>query len=253
MESEQVLDRINEQVIIFFKKILSDKAWEITQLIFEYNQTASMRFTFYIDSNAVYIRIFDLDIDLENSIKSYFKSQFIQNNQLLGYNEGVDKWNKAIFEYSKDGTLKSEYVWDNAQKIEEEKSTAYHFCHWLQRRLTTMMYEESGFDKRKWDRATGEFWVNDQEVKFVGKAFNKRNQESLININLESWDVRKALIEHFEITNNGILKDFWQPWNKLTIRVFQDDYFRESEHTDYSLDKGDGIAEKIEGLPVKYN
>ncbi|MDR6563968.1 MULTISPECIES: hypothetical protein [unclassified Arcicella] len=252
MKKEQLLATINENVKTFFQKLLIDKEFSTASIYFEFSPSASMNFILLINKEITYLSIFNLDDEVIDSIKKYFKTQFIQFHPSLGFKPDIEKWNKAVFEYFKDETLNTSYVWDQGLYIKKMKRAAYNFSHWVQGRLTTMMFEEGGFDKRKWHRATGEFWItNNNEVTFVGRAFNKRNTEHPININLDSWHVRESFIEHYEMTNHGLLKEFWKPWNKLTIRVFYDDYFRELEHTDYSLDNGNGIAEKIEGLPVE--
>jgi hypothetical protein len=47
----------------------------------------------------------------------------------------------------------------------------------------------------------------------------------------------QALVEHYEITNQGILREAWKPWNKLAIHSPHNDlpYSGMAEHVFYTL------------------
>jgi hypothetical protein len=100
--------------------------------------------------------------------------------------------------------------------------------------------------KRKFNRIHWTFEVRNGEALFDIYSVNSKNQK--LPVELKEMGVmfnvgddlvyfekywKSRLLNHYEETHNGILKDVWQPWNKIVIRIPPNGYLDEKEDIDY--------------------
>ena len=92
--------------------------------------------------------------------------------------------------------------------------------------------------------------VKNGEASLEVYSINKKNQKLPIDLSINGTQLYKVndkslyfeefwkykLLEHYELTNNGILKDVWKPWNKIVIQIPPNGYLDEKEDVDYYLD-----------------
>ena len=91
--------------------------------------------------------------------------------------------------------------------------------------------------KRKFERIIWILWIKDELPYFDLYSINKKNQKFQIDLFEYYEDLcNKDLLEHYEVTNNGILKDVWKPWNKIVISIPPNGYLNENEYIAYYLD-----------------
>ncbi len=84
MKNEQLLAIINENVKVFFQKLLIEKEFSTASISFEFSPNGSMNFILLINKEITYLSIFDLDREFKDSVTKYFKTQFIQFHPSLG-------------------------------------------------------------------------------------------------------------------------------------------------------------------------
>ena len=91
--------------------------------------------------------------------------------------------------------------------------------------------------KRKFKRIVITYWIKDGLPHFELYSINKKSQKLPIELDDEYIkNTNEILKKHYELTNNGILKDVWKPWNKIIIRIPTNGYLDEKEDVDYYLD-----------------
>jgi hypothetical protein len=128
-------------------------------------------------------------------------------------------------------------------------SSADVFPQWVNERIMSLIYETefpNGPTERDddgdslyvstWDRGVFTFRINKGKIDsdiLLCKGENERR----IEVPLPGYFI-KAMFEHHEITNTGILKDNWKPWNKLAIHSPHNDlpYSAMDNHVFYSLE-----------------
>ena len=157
------------------------------------------------------------------------------------------------FEINPDGSYTSRYWFDEERLYKEEYNLAIlrakDFPHAAANGLVNYHFFEIKF-KRKFTRIHWIFEVKNGEAFFDIYSINQRNQ--ILPIELEATGVtpfnigseivyfdkfwKYNLLEHYEATNNGILKDVWKPWNKIFISIPPNSYLNENEDIAYYLD-----------------
>jgi hypothetical protein len=171
----------------------------------------------------------------------------------LQYIEEGKIYSDVEFEINPYRSYVSRYWFDEARLLKEEYDTAMlsakDFPHAAATNLVNYYFFEIKF-KRKFTRI---HWII--QVKNEGEAFfevylvNQRNQKLPVELQETGlmFDIRNQivhfekywkykLLEHYEVTHNGILKDVWKPWNKIIINIPPNGYLNENEDIEYYLD-----------------
>ncbi len=197
----------------------------------KYNKGASTTSIYYKNDSKK--QQLDLELDLLISIMGIYNEENSKQQQLS--NQLV--WNTVILEVNTDGTYKSQYLYDVEKVKADELITAQDFSASLANHLVNHYLFVNVKFKRKFERIIWTFWIKDGLPCFDLYSINKKNQKFKIDL-LEYYEdsCKKALSEHYEATNNGILKDVWKPWNKIIISIPPSGYLNENEDIAYYLD-----------------
>ena len=160
---------------------------------------------------------------------------------LLNFASEGKIYSDVEFEINLDGSYTSRYWFDEERLYEEEYNGALRnakdFNHAMANYLINHQLSYLQKFKRKFERIVWIFWVENELPFYELYSINKKNQK--IHIELEKkYDktVKELILGHYEVTNNGILKDVWKPWSKIVIRIPPNGYLDEKEDIDYYLD-----------------
>lgn len=141
------------------------------------------------------------------------------------------------------------YAWSDEQYIQDKLESAQVFPQWVNERMMALIYESefpNGPTEKDedgdplyvstWDRGVFTFSITNGKVDndiLLYKGENERRME----IHLPGY-FTSAMLEHHAITNSGILKDHWKPWNKLVIQSPHNDlpYSAMDNHVFYSFE-----------------
>ena len=188
-----------------------------------------------------FMEMYDLLID---DFQKYFSELHLNNNH---YN--LPEWNTVHFEIESNGEYLSKYWYDAERVISEKVSIEKDFPHAAATNLVNYHFFDIKF-KRKFTRIHWTMEVKNGEAFFEVCSINKKNQLLSIDVSVNGTQLYRVdgkslyfggfwkykLLEHYEATNNGILKDVWKPWNKIVIRIPPNGYLDEKEDIDYYLD-----------------
>jgi hypothetical protein len=92
--------------------------------------------------------------------------------------------------------------------------------------------------------------VKNGEAFFEVYSINEKNKQLPIDVSVKGTQLyqidskslyfegfwKYKLLEHYEVTHNGILKDVWKPWNKIILSIPPNGYLNENEDIEYYLD-----------------
>ena len=188
-----------------------------------------------------FMEMYDLLID---DFQKYFSELHSNNNHY-----SLPEWNTVNFEIKSNGEYQSKYWYDEERVISEKLSIEKDFPHAAATNLVNYHFFDTKF-KRKFTRIHWTMEVKNGEAFFEVYSISKKNQQLSIDISVngtqlyliddkslyfeEFW--KNQLLKHYQVTNNGILKDVWKPWNKIIISIPPDGYLNENEDIEYYLD-----------------
>jgi hypothetical protein len=224
MELTELVETIISQIL----PVIQDKETICIEQYF--NKNAGSVFHLYYKKDHTKQQI-DISIKIISPAMKVFRPVFL-NPEVYG----LPKWNTVTFEVEPNGEYKCKF-WNNNEKIKiDELITAKDFAASMANHLVNYYLFDTVKFKRKFEQIIWTFWIKDGMPYFELYSINKKNQKLSIEL-LEYYEdsCKKALSEHYEATNNGILKDVWQPWNKIVIRIPPNGYLDEKEDIDYYL------------------
>lgn len=217
-----------KNVILSDKKLLHPN--EVICYEAKYKKGASTTSIYYKNDSKK--QQLDLELDLLISIMGIYNEE--HSKQQLS-NQFV--WNTVILEINMDGTYKSQYSYDVEKVKADELITAQDFSASLANHLVNHYLFVNAKFKRKFERIIWTFWIRDGLPYFDLYSINKKNQKLPIELDDEySEYAKKTLLHHYEVTQNGILKDVWKTWNKIIINIPPNGYLNENEDIEYYLD-----------------
>ena len=176
--------------------------------------------------------------EVRKLVKSYFDS--VKENP-------ENRFNKVEFEINQNGTSQVRYRWDDEHFKKDQMDTARVFPQWINDRMISLIYsyefpngptakDEDGDSVyiSTWDRGIFTFKVTDKRIESEITLY-KGEVARTAHLKLPDYFI-DALLEHHEITTNGILKHEWKPWNKLVINSPHNDlpFSKMDEHVFYS-------------------
>jgi hypothetical protein len=157
--------------------------------------------------------------EVRRKIKSYFDE--VKENP-------IKRFNKVILYISKNGDPSIQYIWSDEQDVQDKLMSAQVFPQWINERMMAFIYEAefpNGPTEKDgdgdplyvstWDRGIFTFTIGNGKI-HSDILLYKGEHERHIEVSLPEYFI-KAMLEHHEITNTGILKDEWKPWTKLVI------------------------------------
>ncbi|SKC50911.1 hypothetical protein [Ohtaekwangia koreensis] len=159
------------------------------------------------------------------------------------------RFNKVELYIRKNEEPSIKYAWEDEQYKKDKLDSARVFPQWVNERMMSFIYEQefpNGPTARDedgdplyestWDRGFFTFKITDGNVDCDVLLFKDEIPRS-INLTLPEYFI-KAMLEHHELTNVGILKGDWKLWNKLVIISPHNDlpYVKMDEYVVYSLE-----------------
>ncbi len=159
----------------------------------------------------------------------------------LQYASEGKTYSDVEFEINPDGSYTSRYWFDEERLYNQEHDLAIlrakGFPHSMANHLVNHQLAYLQTFKRKFERIIWTFWIKDDLPHFELFSINKKNQKLPIELEEQySKTTADFLFQHYEATNNDILKDVWKPWNKIVISIPPNEYLNENEDIEYYLD-----------------
>jgi hypothetical protein len=160
---------------------------------------------------------------------------------IVNYLPKDKKYSDVEFEINPDGSYTSHYWFDEVRLYKEEYDTAMlvakDFPHAEANSLVNHQLAYKQKFKRKFERIVLTYWIENELPHFELYSTNKKNQKLPIELDDEYIkNTNDILKKHYEVTNNGILKDVWKPWNKIILSIPPNGYLNENEDIEYYLD-----------------
>jgi hypothetical protein len=214
------MENTNETIIKFIIGAIKDE-WSKVIFLLRFSDGA-FGFDLIVDDQKRVIDTFSIDPKL-TELRQSFKSK-LKNPE--------NKFNRVKFKIFKDETYTVEYYWDQEAYVAEKQSISKSFSSWLNWRLETMIYEAGYPDFDSWQKAITEFTYINGTMHYSGKIYVDNTAKELL-LTFPQYMV-DSFIEHYEITNKGILSHVWPKWNKLTIESHHA-VFEEELHEKYEL------------------
>jgi hypothetical protein len=175
------------------------------------------------------------------SIKSAEEIGDLIQKTLLYFRSEGKIYSDVEFEINPDRSYTSRYWFDEARLYKEEYDsamlTAKDFPHAEANSLVNHQLAYKQKFKRKFERIVLTYWIENELPHFELYSINKKNQKLPIELDDEYIkNTNDILKKHYEVTNNGILKDVWKPWNKIILSIPPNGYLNENEDIEYYLD-----------------
>lgn len=149
-----------------------------------------------------------------------------------------------------------EYLMDEEKIIKEKASNARFFPNYIyeglrsqifnfekENNLLKPVYTDDGdldYYEESWDTGLFTFLIHDKKLKYKIELF-KNYVQRVLEIPLQET-FKNEIFKHHEITHN-LLKDTWQPWNKMIVKAPKN-YIpvgEEQNYVEYSLVDEDDI------------
>ncbi len=164
----------------------------------------------------------------------------------------IERFNKIEFEIFPDGSFEENYSWDSSKEFQDKLERAKYFFQWLNETMMNRIfdyeiennllipnYDEDGdlIDyQSSYDNGIFTFTMNDNSVSHEIELL-KDGVSRKLSMTLPNY-VEKALLEHFDMTNND-LRNEWDSWNKLVINCPHNSipYDEWSDYVFYSLEE----------------
>jgi hypothetical protein len=209
-----------------FSSVLSDDGGSHSNILL-YKNNESQRF--------LPMEIFDLD----DMVKQYYSTV---------KSDPEKRFNKFELEVLPDNTYKVNCQWEEEYFKKDQLDTARLFPQWVNNQMISLIYASEfpngPTDKdddgdpiyvSTWDRGIFTFKLENRRVE-AEVILYKNDIARIADFELPNYFV-EALVEHYEITNKGILEEDWNPWNKLVIHSPHNDlpYARMDEYVLYAL------------------
>lgn len=226
-----------------FLEILNEKKWDKAIFITEYASNGSSRPKIIIESEGKEEFFGGFEIfDLADLVNEKYKSVI---------NDSLKRFNRVEIKLFPDGNQIEKFWWDDKKEIENKLNSASVFYQWLNEtmmnrifdyerdnNLLTPVYNEDGdfdYHESSWDNGLFEFKVLCDKINHLITLIKDGNSR-ILNMPLPEY-IDKAILEHHEITNNELKKE-WDPWNILIIKSPHNDipYNDWKQYVTYKLD-----------------
>jgi hypothetical protein len=157
------------------------------------------------------------------------------------------RFNKVEFVVTRDSYDVS-YHWDEQLYLVELSDNARLFPQWVNDRMMSSIYKQEfpngPVDKDEdgdpayvssWDSGLFTFRIKDKAL-ITTVVLDKDGVQREFSFNTPD-DLKNGILEHHELTNNGLLKATWAPWNTMVIKSPHNSlpYGKFSEYVFYNM------------------
>lgn len=174
---------------------------------------------------------------------------FLEKKYQEEINNEANRWNTYTLKIQPNGQCDSIYWYDLDTDKHYKLQSAKDFPHAAATNLVNYHFFDTKF-KRKFTRIHWTMEVKNGEAFFEVYSINEKNKQLPIDVSVKGTQLYQGdskslyfegfwkykLLEHYEATHNGILKDVWKPWNKIVINIPPNGYLNENEDIAYYLD-----------------
>jgi hypothetical protein len=232
---------VERDLYLKFLELIKDESWDKAVFSTIISDDGSSRPSIFLYKNNIEKQFTTMKMfDIDDVVSQYF--QETKNN--LG-----KRFNKFQMEVLSDGTSQINYKWEDEEHRKDQSDTAQVFPQWINERLITYIYEKefpSGPTEKDddgdplyvstWDRGVFIFRIKSKVIETDFLLFKGTTPRKIV-LDLPNY-FEEALLNHYEITNNGILKANWTPWNKLVINSPHNtlSYAEKDKYIFYSLE-----------------
>lgn len=224
-----------------FIELIKDEPWDKAVFATTISDDGSSRPSISLYKNNVEKRFTTMKMfDIDDVVSRSF--QETKNNP-------GKRFNTFQIEVSSDGNSQINYKWEDEEHRKDQFDSAQVFPQWINERCITYIYENefpNGPTERDddgdhlyvstWDHGVFTFKIKSKVIESDIVLFKGTTPRKII-LDLPDY-FEEALLNHYEITNNGILKDNWTPWNKLVIKSPHNTlpYGERDKHVFYSIE-----------------
>ncbi|RZS98984.1 hypothetical protein [Aquimarina brevivitae] len=226
-----------------FLEILKEKKWDRAIFKTEYTSNGSSRPKIIIESEGKEEFFGGFEIfDLADLVNEKYKSVI---------SDSLKRFNRVEIKLFPDGNQIEKFWWDDKKEIENKLNSANVFYQWINEtmmnrifdyerdnNLLNPVYDEDGdfdYHESSWDNGVFEFKILSDQINHLITLIKDGNSR-ILNMPLPEY-IEKAILEHHEITNNELKKE-WDPWNILIIKSPHNDipYSDWKQYVTYKLD-----------------
>lgn len=200
---------LNDKIKNLLYDSIKNQDWQYAKFITTISNSGSsqpMILLFDENGNSQRFRANEL-IDINNLAKTNFFS----------YKDDIEKrFNKVEFEIYQDNTYKANFYWDDAEVKKQKSQWAFVLPQWVNDRLISLLFSAGYGEIDSWQKGVFTFQIKDKQLSFEGIIFNKE-ESTKVHVSLPDYLI-EGILEHYEITNEGLLADEWSKWNTIIIR-----------------------------------
>jgi hypothetical protein len=143
--------------------------------------------------------------------------------------EGNEIWNTFSFQLNKDGSYEGRFFWDDTRFLKDVERQVKGMPDYI---IQTTQYDI--WEVENWTNADVIINVVDNKIDCMINYYDNNVLINTITLPLDNNTYEYILFAYTE-TNNGLLKDKLEHWNKLTIKVFHDNYYFKNEYAQYEV------------------
>lgn len=196
----------SDKLVQIILNSITSNNWNGINVIFSFTQSGSIGWEAILDNNPIYLDPFDLSPALKG-----FRAAFNQVKE-----DSALHFNKITLSIKSDRSYHITSWWDDEEVKKDKLAWSNVLPQWLNDRLLSVIYQAGYDDKINWQRGEFTFTIQQSKLNFDGIIYDGQTPVP-IDIRLPNFVV-EGVLDHYQITNEGILKDQWQPWNQLIIR-----------------------------------
>jgi hypothetical protein len=230
---------MEKEILDLFKSVLTKVGFDEARFTIEYTESGDASSAGYIIVNGNKTST-PPPKEVRRKIKVYFDE--VKETP-------TNRFNKATLSIRQGEEASIQYAWEDETFKKDKLESAEVFPQWVNERITSLIYEtefpngptEKDEDGEPlyvstWDGGVFTFNISKGKIDSDILVYKEENERH-IEISLPGYFI-KAMREHHEITNSGLLKDDWKPWNKLVIHSPHNDLpsSKMNDHVFYSLE-----------------
>ncbi len=200
----------NKDLCEYFISALINNDWAKINAIFTFsNGSYGLKVRYLDKSNQEFSKV--LKASEWGKKADYLFDLFKSNSE-----NAAHRFNKVEFEVNRDDSYTVNYHWDEAEDKDQKFKTAEVFPIWLHERFLQFLFEAGYGDNTNWQKGVFKTHI-DKEGK-INMSVVLYNRDIPFNADPKFPNyVYEAILQHHEITNNGLLDDVFKKWDTLII------------------------------------
>lgn len=186
----------------------------------------------------------EINESLPKEIRKLIKNHFDVTKE-----DASDRFNRAELEILPEGIFLVRYSWEDEQARKDQLASAKVFPQWINDRMISLIFtlefpsgptdlDDDGDPVyvSTWDKGIFTFIIKNRILDWEIELFKDETSRKL-KFEIPDY-ITNALLEHYDITNSGNLKEEWKGWNKLVIVSPHNDlpFNNIDEHVFYSAE-----------------